>query len=217
MSLVFLYNGEKTVLTSRGANTLLGEEDLNPEVFDKIDTMVLTSLISQENMALMKKAIEEAKKRGIYIITNPSMSMVTHRPEELKHAMHNSQVIIMNGKESMLITGEKDVNSAIKKLKDYGAETVIVTLDVKGALVLDDERTFRVPSYKVKVVDTTGGGDSFTAGFIHAKYQGYSNEEAVKFASAVAALNIVTPGASTDLPSENDVVEFMKTAEFLKA
>lgn len=47
MSLVFLYNGEKTVLTSRGANALLGEEDLNPEVFDKIDTMVLTSLISQ--------------------------------------------------------------------------------------------------------------------------------------------------------------------------
>ena len=74
----------------------------------------------------------------------------------------------------------------------------------------------RVPSYKVKVVDTTGGGDSFTAGFIHAKYHGYSNEEAVKFASAVAALNIVTPGASTDLPSENDVVEFMKTAEFLE-
>jgi len=189
MSLVFLYNGEKTVLTSRGANALLGEEDLNPEVFDKIDTMVLTSLISQENMALMKKAIEEAKKRGIYIITNPSMSMV----------------------------GEKDVDSAIKKLKDYGAETVIVTLDVRGALVLDNERTFRVPSYKVKVVDTTGGGDSFTAGFIHAKYHGYSNEEAVKFASAVAALNIVTPGASTDLPSENDVVEFMKTAEFLEA
>ncbi len=217
MSLVFLYNGEKTVLTSRGANALLGEEDLNPEVFDKIDTMVLTSLISEENMALMKKAIEEAKKRGIYIITNPSMSMVNHRPEELKHAMHNSQVIIMNGKESMLITGEKDVDSAIKKLKDYGAETVIVTLDVRGALVLDNERTFRVPSYKVKVVDTTGGGDSFTAGFIHAKYHGYSNEEAVKFASAVAALNIVTPGASTDLPSENDVVEFMKTAEFLEA
>ncbi|NLJ23409.1 MAG: hypothetical protein GX426_09935, partial [Methanothrix soehngenii] len=49
------------------------------------------------------------------------------------------------------------------------------------------------------------------------KYHGYSNEEAVKFASAVAALNIVTPGASTDLPSENDVVEFMKTAEFLEA
>ena len=217
MSLVFLYNGEKTVLTSRGANDLLGEEDLNCEVFDKIDTMVLTSLISQKNMALMKRAIEEAKKRGIYIITNPSMSMVNHRPEELKHAMHNSQVIIMNGKESMLITGEKDVDSAIKKLKDYGAETVIVTLDVRGALVLDNERTFRVPSYKVKVVDTTGGGDSFTAGFIHAKYHGYSNEEAVKFASAVAALNIVTPGASTDLPSENDVVEFMKTAEFLEA
>ncbi len=216
ISLVFLYNGEKTVLTSRGANDLLGEEDLDLEVFDRVDTLVLTSLISEKNMALMRKAVEGAKKRGIYIVVNPSMSMVTHRPEELRYAMQNSQVIIMNGKESMLITGEKDVDSAIKKLKEYGAETVIVTLDVRGALVLDDERSFRVPAYKVKVVDTTGGGDSFTAGFIHAKYKGYSNEEAVKFASAVAALNIITPGASTDLPSEEDVVEFMKRAEPLE-
>lgn len=217
MSLVFLYNGEKTVLTSRGANEHLSEEDLNIEVFDKIDTMVLTSLISDENMALMKKAIEEAKKRDIRIIMNPSMSMVSHRPEELKYAMRNSQVIIMNGKESMLITGEKDIDSAIKALKNYGAETVIVTLDVKGAMVADDSQIFQVPTYKVKVVDTTGGGDSFTAGFIHAKYQGYQTREAVMFASAVAALNIITPGASTDLPSEEDVVEFMKTAEFLEA
>ena len=42
ISLVFLYNGEKTVLTSRGANDLLGEEDLNLEVFDRVDTLVLT-------------------------------------------------------------------------------------------------------------------------------------------------------------------------------
>jgi len=217
ISLVFLVNGEKTVLTSRGANEFLGEEDLNPAVFEDIDTLILTSLASSDNMLLMRKAITEAKKRGISIIMNPSMSMITHRPQELKYAMENSKVIIMNGKESCMITGEKDVESAIKALQNYRAQTVIVTLDVKGSLVAESDRIFHVPSYKVKVVDTTGGGDSYTAGFVHAKSKGYSTEEAVKFAAAVAALNIITPGASTDLPTEEEVIEFMKTAEYLPA
>jgi sugar/nucleoside kinase (ribokinase family) len=215
MSLVFLVNGEKTVLTSRGANEFLGEKDLNPEVFDKVDTLILTSLVSSDNIDLMKNAIEEAKKRNVSIVTNPSISMVTHRSDELKYAMKNSKVIIMNGRESCLITGEKDVESAIKELEKYGA-TVIVTQDVKGSLVAENGEIFRVPSYKVKVVDTTGGGDSYTAGFIHAKFRGYSTKEAVKFASAVAALNITTPGASTDLPTEKEVIEFIKTAKYLE-
>ncbi len=214
ISLVFLVNGEKTVLTSRGANELLGENDLNPEVLEKIDTLILTSLISPDNIDLMKNVIKEAKKRNVSIVMNPSMSMVTHRSDELKYAMKNSEVIIMNGKESCMITGKEDVESAIKELKTYGAETVIITQDVKGSLVAENGEIFRMPSYKVKVVDTTGGGDSYTAGFVHAKFRGYSTEEAVKFAGAVAALNIITPGASTDLPTEKEVIKFMETAKY---
>ena len=216
MSLVFLVNGEKTVLTSRGANEFLGEKDLNLEVIEKIDTLILTSLISSDNIGLMKKVIKEANERNVSIVMNPSMSMVTHRSDELKYAMKNSELIIMNGKESCMITGEKDVDSAIKELRKYGAETVIITQDVKGSLVAESDEIFRVPSYKVNVVDTTGGGDSYTAGFVHAKSRGYSTKEAVKFAGAIAALNIITPGASTDLPTEKEVIEFMKTAEYIK-
>ncbi len=216
LSLVFLVDGEKTVLTSRGANESLGEKDLNPEVFGKINTVILTSLLSPDNIDLMNKIIKYAKRRNISIVMNPSMSMITHRPDELKYALKNSKVIIMNGKESCMITGKKDAESAIKDLKQYGAETVIATRDVKGSLVAENGEIFQVPSYKVKVVDTTGGGDSYTAGFVHAKFRGYSTEEAVKFAGAVAALNIMTPGASTDLPTEEEVVKFMKTAEYIE-
>ncbi len=216
LSLVFLVDGEKTVLTSRGANESLGEKDLNPEVFGKINTVILTSLLSPDNIDLMNKIIKYAKRRNISIVMNPSMSMITHRPDKLKYALENSKIIIMNGKESCMITGKKDAESAIKDLKQYGAETVIATRDLKGSLVAENGEIFQVPSYKVKVVDTTGGGDSYTAGFVHAKFRGYSTEEAVKFAGAVAALNIMTPGASTDLPTEEEVVKFMKTAEYIE-
>lgn len=217
ISMVFLVNGEKTVLTCRGANDFLGEVDLKTEVFDKIDILILTSLNSPDNILLMEKAVQEARSRDLFILTNPSMSMVTSRPAELKYAMKNSNVIIMNGKEARRITGEDDVQSAIRELQKFGAETVIVTQDVKGSLVADGGDLFRIPAYKVNVVDTTGGGDSFTAGFVHYRFKGYSTRDAVKFAGAVAALNIMTSGASTDLPSEKDVIEFMKRAEYLEA
>ncbi|MGC9310202.1 MAG: carbohydrate kinase family protein [Candidatus Aenigmatarchaeota archaeon] len=213
ISMVFLVNGEKTILTNRGANEFLGQKDLNPEIFDKIGTMVLTSLNSHENIKLLKKCVGEAKKRGISIVMNPSMSMVVNRPGELRRTMKNSRVIIMNGKESCVITGKKDAESAIKALKKYGAETVIITQDAKGSLVAENGEIFKVPSFRVKVVDTTGGGDSFTAGFIHAKGRGCETRKAVRFASAVAALNIATPGASTDLPSEKEVLAFMRRAK----
>ena len=204
-------------MTCRGANDFLGEVDLKTEVFDKIDILILTSLNSPDNILLMEKAVQEARSRDLFTLTNPSMSMVTSRPAELKYAMKNSNVIIMNGKEARRITGEDDVQSAIRELQKFGAETVIVTQDVKGSLVADGGDLFRIPAYKVNVVDTTGGGDSFTAGFVHYRFKGYSTRDAVKFAGAVAALNIMTSGASTDLPSEKDVIEFMKRAEYLEA
>lgn len=217
ISVVFVTNGEKTILTYRGANDFLGKEKFSPKILDKIHTVIITSLISPNNIRLMKKVVDEAGKRKIQVVINPSMSMVVHRPSELKYAMENSDVIIMNGRESLMITGKKDVGSAIRELKKYGAETVIVTEDIRGSLVSENGETFHVPSYKVKVVDTTGGGDSYTAGFIHAKKSlGWLTKDAVAFASAVAALNIVTPGASTDLPTEKDALKFMRTAKYNK-
>jgi len=68
MSLVFLVNGEKTVLTSRGANDLLGEEDLNLEVLDKIDALILTSLNSPDNAPPYEKSSPGGKKqRSLHI------------------------------------------------------------------------------------------------------------------------------------------------------
>jgi ribokinase len=215
-SIVFLVNGEKTILTYRGANDFLGEKDLPKNLFDKIDTMVLTSLISDDNIAMMRKALFAARRKNVKIVMNPSMSMVTHRHNELLYAIGMSSIVILNDKEAKLITGKDDIDGAMDELRRYGPEIVIITRDIRGSMVADGNDLYTVPSYKVKVVDTTGGGDSFTAGFIHAKSRGYSTRDAVRFASGVAALNILTPGASTDLPSEKEVLNFMKKAKYNK-
>jgi len=69
--------------------------------------------------------------------------------------------------EISIVTGRSDLNSAIKAVHDFGVETVLVTLDVKGAVLSVEETLYRIPACdSVKVVDPTGAGDVFMGGFL---------------------------------------------------
>ena len=69
--------------------------------------------------------------------------------------------------EIEIVTGLSDLNSAIKAIHDYGAETVIVTLGAEGAVLSVEKALYKIPSYKLgKLVDPTGAGDVFIGGFL---------------------------------------------------
>lgn len=210
-SIVFIHKGEKTVLFHGGANSLLGADDFDERVLDKVCRIVITSMTSPQNIRLISKISRLAKKRKIYLVTNPSMRMVENRPKELKTLMNRSDCIIMNDLEAKRLTRKKTVADAIHSLESYGAKTVIVTQNSRGNLLYENGTLLRVPSHKVKVVNTTGAGDSFTAGFLHAKNGGCNSLDAVKFANALAALVIQTPGASVDLPSKEKIASLMRS------
>ena len=93
---------------------------------------------------------------------------------------------------------------------DRGAGNVIIKLGSQGSYFKNRKKYFYTDSYVVKPVDTTGCGDNFTAGFIHAYLKGWSEEECVRFASAAGALNSLGLGASSYIRSEQMVLEFMK-------
>jgi sugar/nucleoside kinase (ribokinase family) len=69
--------------------------------------------------------------------------------------------------EISTMTGRSDLNSAIKAVHDFGVETVLITLGVKGAVLSVEETLYRIPACNsVKVVDPTGAGDVFMGGFL---------------------------------------------------
>ena len=95
-------------------------------------------------------------------------------------ALPNLDYFLANDHEAFRLTGETDPVRAAAILKDRGAQNVIVKLGAQGCYALSDEFTGIVPALKVEVVDTTGGGDAFAAGFITA----LSRETGVKAACA---------------------------------
>jgi len=93
-------------------------------------------------------------------------------------------------------TGEPDLLQALPLLKrKFGHHAVCATLGVDGALAWDGRRFWYSPSYKVRVVDTTGAGDLFHAGFCYGILQGWQLQRILDFACAAAGLNCEALGA----------------------
>eukprot|EP00892_Ulva_mutabilis_P003290 jgi/Ulvmu1/1332/UM011_0060.1 len=111
-----------------------------------------------------------------------------------------------------LPTGTRDeVVAAARELQGQGARDVLVKLGSKGSLLIAaDGGVLEQPCFAVSsVVDTTGAGDCFTAAFCVATLRGETPQQAMRYASAAAALCIQTVGAMSSMPADADVRAFM--------
>lgn len=129
--------------------------------------------------------------------------------ERVEYSIRNCEILKLNGDEareicgllSLPFNGLEDFCRMISG--DYGTETVCVTLGDEGCLVYDGEETTRCPGVKVKVVDTVGAGDAFSAAFIARLLNGAKAAEAGEFACRMGALVASKTGAIPDYdPSE---------------
>ena len=91
------------------------------------------------------------------------------------------------------LTGERDIERALRILRQRHAGMLVVTLGARGAAMLDGDRFIRQPAFPVDVIDTTGAGDVFRAGFIYALLRGDTPEGILRFACAAAGVELHPP------------------------
>jgi sugar/nucleoside kinase (ribokinase family) len=104
--------------------------------------------------------------------------------------------LLPNDEQVLGITGAGDVTEAAHKLLAGGTGVVAVTCGGEGAVVVSAEGVARVPAFVVEVVDTTGCGDAFSAGYLRGISLGRTAVEAAVLGSAAAAL--VAQGLGSD-------------------
>jgi sulfofructose kinase len=98
---------------------------------------------------------------------------------------------------------------ALKKARTTGCKVAAVTQGEHGILWLDDEGLHEQAAYSVDVVDTTGAGDVFHGAYTLALAEGQSVRDAMRFASATAALKCTHQGGRTGIPTRDEVNAFM--------
>ncbi len=116
--------------------------------------------------------------------------------EWIATALPQLDYFLPNDEQALGFTGADDLESACRALVDRGVGCVAATRGGDGVLVVDRDDVFSVPANEVEVVDTTGCGDAFSAGFLRGLALGYDHREAARMGCATAG--IVAGGLGSD-------------------
>ena len=110
--------------------------------------------------------------------------------EKLKVLKH-TYYLKVNETEMETITGLKDAHEAAKLIHAWGVTEVVITLGSEGSLVYVDDKFYEIPAYPPhEVVDATGCGDTYSAGYLYKRLQGATPTEAGKFAAAMCTIKL---------------------------
>lgn len=101
----------------------------------------------------------------------------------------------VNEYELEALTGTADISTGAQLLAKWGVQEVIVTLGSKGAVILAESNFYRIPAFKpAQIIDATGCGDTFMAGYLFRRIKGDGIRPAGEFAAAMAALKLAKAG-----------------------
>ncbi len=105
--------------------------------------------------------------------------------------LKNTYYLKVNEIEMETITGLKDAYEAAKLLHSWGVTEVIITLGSEGSLIYVDDTFYEIPAYAPhEVVDATGCGDTYSAGYLYQRTLGATPTEAGKFAAAMCTIKL---------------------------
>lgn len=105
--------------------------------------------------------------------------------------LKNTYYLKVNETEMETITGLKDAHEAAKLLHSWGVTEVIITLGSEGSLIYVDDTFYEIPAYAPhEVVDATGCGDTYSAGYLYQRTLGATPTEAGKFAAAMCTIKL---------------------------
>lgn len=105
--------------------------------------------------------------------------------------LKNTYYLKVNEIEMETITGLKDAHEAAELLHSWGVTEVIITLGSEGSLIYVDDTFYEIPAYAPhEVVDATGCGDTYSAGYLYQRTLGATPTEAGKFAAAMCTIKL---------------------------
>ncbi len=196
--------GERALYVDPGVNDTIEFEEINLEYLGSAKFLHLTSFVGDKSLKAQKRLVEALS--GIKLSLDPGELYARKGLEALKPLIKRTFVAFLNNNEMRLLTG-KSYREGSKALLNTGIAVVAVKLGKRGCYVTDGQKAHLVEPYKVKVVDTTGAGDAFCAGFLYGLTKNKELYECGKLGNFVASRCIMEMGAREGLPKFSDLPE----------
>ena len=193
-------SGERTILWDRDERLTYREGEMRKE---EVCSAKLLHLDGHDLMAAIQCA-KWAKEEGIPIVLD--IDKVEPLTSKL---IREIDFVITSSRVPSLFTGISDREKALIELQEQIPGFLCATLGREGAMALVDKEIVYIKGLEVNVVDTTGAGDVFHAGFIYGLLQNWEVTEILRFANAVAALKCRDLGGRRGIPALGKVQNFL--------
>ncbi len=191
--------GQNSILLFGGSNQCVTTDQIESTFshFEAGDYLIL-----QNEVNALPDIVNAGFARGMRIFLNPSPF------NEKISAVDISRIswLLMNEIEAEQLSGSEDPEEAWKILhKRYPELSVLVTLGSRGSAAFTEKETVYQDAFRVKAVDTTAAGDTFTGYFVAGLMQELPLRECLRRASLASAISVTRPGAASSIPTKDEV------------
>ena len=195
--------GERTVLCRRDPRVALKPGDLDRQWIVNARALHVDGF----DTAAATTAAGWARAAGVPVIAD-----LDELYPGVEGLLENVDYLIVSRDIPCRLMMEPDLEMAVRQMqRRYGCRLAAATLGDSGVLAWDGRQLLHTPAYRVPVVDTTGAGDIFHAGFIYGLLQEWPLERQLDFGCAAAALNCTAKGARGGIQSVEAVEDLMAT------
>ena len=200
---------DRTILSYKGINDHLTAKDVDFEKL-KAKWIYMGSMLGK-SFETCEKIAEFAKRKRTSIAFNPSIYLAQKGVKGLHKILSACKLIVLNKEEAKAITGKKteNINTLLKELQQH-VLLAVITDGAKGAYAYDGSKKYTLHPCQVKVVETTGAGDSFASGFLAGMMLRNDIEYALQMGYAEASAVIQHVGAKEKLLTRKEAESLIK-------
>jgi sugar/nucleoside kinase (ribokinase family) len=173
---------------------------LGPLLAGDISTELIKTLATKGKVSLDAQGyLRRVENKKVYPVDWP----------EKKKALKYVDILKADEAEMEVLTGYKEVSKGAKLLAEWGVKEVVITNGSMGSIIYSDGVFYTIPACKPKIViDATGCGDTYMAGYLYQRVKGVGIQKSGEFAAAIASLKMESSGPFTG--TEDEVLEVLQ-------
>ena len=196
--------GQRALYIHPGVNDAIAPEEISETYISQAKFLHLTSFVGDKSFQTQKNLLESLPE-NMKVSFDPGALYARKGYAQLEPIIKKTYVMMPNSRELELITGEKEIKKGATFLIDKGVKVVAVKLGDEGCYITNGGKEHKIAALKVPVVDTTGAGDAFCAGFLYGLLKGKNLLECGKIGNFVASRCVMQMGARVGLPYSKDL------------
>ena len=196
--------GARALYINSGANDTIEPREIKWDYVSQTKFLHLSSFVGEKSLRTQTKLLSSLPS-DVKISFDPGSVYAQKGFAAIEPIIRNSYVLMPNAVELELLTGEANYCKGADLLIEMGVKIAAVKLGSKGCYITDGRERLRIEPYRVKVVDTTGAGDAFCAGFLYGLINNKSLYECGQLGNFVASRSVTAMGARAGLPYAKDL------------